>query len=43
MQHVLYKQLNLYINLYIKMQHVFLLCNDDLSAIYTFEIKSSLI
>ena len=33
----------LYINLYVKNQHVFLLLNDDLYFIYTFQIKSSLI
>ena len=41
--HLIYKQLPLYINLYIKKQHVFLLRNDDLCSIYTFQIKSSLI
>ena len=41
--HLIYKQLHLYINLYIKKQHVFLLRNDHLYSIYTFQIKSSLI
>ena len=41
--HLIYKQLHLYINLYAKKQHVFLLRNDDLYSIYTFQIKSSLI
>ena len=41
--HLIYKQLSLYINLYIKKQHVFLLHNDDLYSIYTFQIESSLI
>ena len=36
-------QLNLYINLYIKKQHVFPLCNGDLYSILTFQIKSSFI
>ena len=39
----IYKQHRLYINLYIKKQHVFLLRNADLYFIYTFQIKSSLI
>ena len=38
----MYKQLRVYINLHIKKQHVFLLCNDHLYSIYTFQIKSSL-
>ena len=38
-----YKQLRLYINLYVKKQHVFLFRNDHLYSIYTFQIKSSLI
>ena len=41
--HLIYKQLHLYINLCIKKQHVFLLRNDELYSIYTFQIKSSLI
>ena len=41
--HLIYKQLRLDINLCAKMQHVFLLRNDDLYSIYTFQIKSSLI
>ena len=41
--HLIYKQLHLYINLYIKKQHVFLLRDDNLYSIYTFQIKSSLI
>ena len=41
--HLIYKQLYLYINLYIKKQHVSLLRNDDLYSIYTFPIKSSLV
>ena len=41
--HLMYKQLSLYVNLYNKKQHVFLLRNDDLHSIYTFQIKSSLI
>ena len=42
---LLYKQLRLYIDLYIKMQHIFLLRNrsDNLYSIYIFQIKSSLI
>ena len=40
---LIYKQLRLYINLYIKKLHVFLLRNDDLHSIYAFQIKSSLI
>ena len=42
---LLYKQLRLYIDLYIKKQHIFLLCNrsDNLYSIYIFQIKSSLI
>ena len=40
---LIYKHLRLYINLYIKKQQDFLLCNDDLYSIYTFSIKSSLI
>ena len=39
----MYKQLRLYNNLYIKKQQVFLLRNDDLYSIYTFQIKLSLI
>ena len=39
----LYKQLRLYVHLYTKKQHVFLLRNIDLYSIYTFQIKSSLI
>ena len=39
----IYKQLRLYINLYIKKEHVLLLRNDHLYSIYTFQIKSSLI
>ena len=35
--HLTYKQLRLYINLHIKNQHLFQLCNDDLSSIYTFQ------
>ena len=38
----MYKQLHLYINLYIKKQHVFLLRNGNLYSIYAFQIKSSL-
>ena len=38
-----YKQLRLYINLYIKKQYIFLQCNDDLCPIYTFQTKSSFI
>ena len=41
--HSIYKHLRLYINLYINMQHVFLLRNDDLCPISTIQIKSSLI
>ena len=37
----MYKQLRLYINLYIQKQHVFLLPNDQFYSIYTFQIKSS--
>ena len=37
------KQLRLYVHLYTKKQHVFLLRNIDLYSIYTFQIKSSLI
>ena len=37
------KQLRLYTNLHIKKQHIFLLRNDDLYSIYTFQIKLSLI
>ena len=37
------KQLSLYINLYIKKEHDFLLRNDNLYSIYTFQIKLSLI
>ena len=42
---LLYKQLRLYIDLYIKKQHIFLLRNrsDNLYSIYIFQIKSSLI
>ena len=39
---LIYIELHLYINLYIKKQHVFLLRNDNLYSIYTFQIKSSL-
>ena len=42
LKHLAYKQLRLYINLYIKKQHLFLLRNDDLYFIYIFQIKSSL-
>ena len=38
--HLIYKQLHLYINLYIK-KNVFLLGNNDLCSISTFQIKSS--
>ena len=41
--HLIYKQLRLCINLYVKKQHVFPLYNDDLYSINTFQIKSSLI
>ena len=34
--YLIYKQLRLCINLYIKKQHVFLLHNDDLNSIYAF-------
>ena len=38
----MYKQLCLYIiDLYIQKQRVFLLGNDDLYSIYTFQIKSN--
>ena len=38
----MYKQLCLYIvDLYIQKQRVFLLRNDDLYSIYTFQIKSN--
>ena len=40
---LIYKQLRLYINLYIKKQNVFLLRNDGLYSINTFQIKLSLI
>ena len=40
--HLIYKQLRLYINLYIKKQHNFLLRNDDLYSIYTFQIEFDL-
>ena len=33
------KEVRLYINLYIKKEDVFLLLNDDLYSIYTFQIK----
>ena len=33
---LMYKQLRLYSNLYIKKQHVFLLHNDDLNSMYAF-------
>ena len=36
LKHFKYKQFRLYINLYIKKQHIFLLRNDDLYSIYTF-------
>ena len=39
--YLIYIQLVLYINLYIKKQGVFLLHNDH--SVYTFQIKSSLI
>ena len=35
-----YKQSHLYINVYTKKQHVFLLRNDNLSSIYTFQIQN---
>ena len=35
----MYKQLRLYINLYIKKQHGFLLRNNDLCSIHTFQIS----
>ena len=41
--YLIYIQLVLYINLYIKKQGVLLLHNDDLYSVYTFQIKSSLI
>ena len=41
--HLIYKQLHLYINFYIKKQHDFLLRNNDLYYIYAFQVKSSLI
>ena len=40
--HLIYKQRCLYIDLDIRKQHIFLLRNDDLYSIYTFQIKSSL-
>ena len=41
--HLIYKRLRLYIDLYIQKEHVFLLRNDDLYFINTFQIKSSLV
>ena len=38
----IYKQHRLYINLYIRKQHVFLLRNGDLYFIYAFQIKFDL-
>ena len=35
--HLIYKQLSLYINLYIKKKHVFLSRNDNLYSIHTFQ------
>ena len=37
----MYKQLRLYIDLYINNQNVFLLRNDNLYSIYTFQIISN--
>ena len=36
--HLIYKQFHLYINLYIKKQHVFLLRNDNLYSIYSLDL-----
>ena len=36
--HLIYKQFHLYINLYVKKQHVFLLRNDNLYSIYTLDL-----
>ena len=37
------RQVSLHINLYVKKQHVFLLINDDLYSIYSFQIRLILI
>ena len=37
------RQVSLHINLYVKKQHVFLLSNDDLYSIYSFQIRLILI
>ena len=41
--HLIYKQLSLYVHLYIKKQQVFPFWNDGLYTIYNFQIKPILI